>query len=196
MKNTKPNSARAFSFVFVLLMGCVLAMEANGGENWMQWRGPTADGVAGGNAKPPLKWDSQTNIKWVASLLGEGTATPIVWSNQVFITSAEKTSKKSFTPVVNDERAKTTPDDFFYRFLVTSIDRETGKPKWQKTAIEQVPHEGRHETNTYSAGSPTTDGERLFVSFGSRGFFCYSLTGDWMTAVPALDQFARVGYRK
>ena len=31
-------------------MGCVLAMEANGGENWMQWRGPTADGVAGGNA--------------------------------------------------------------------------------------------------------------------------------------------------
>ncbi len=194
VKITKPYFARAFSFVFVVLMGCVIAMEANGGENWMQWRGPTADGVAGGNAKPPLKWDSKTNIKWVASLLGEGTATPIVWGNQVFIASAEKTSKKSSTPVVNDERAKTTPDDFFYRFLVTSIDRETGKPKWQKTAIEQVPHEGRHETNTYSAGSPTTDGERLFVSFGSRGFFCYSLDGDLIWQIDLGNMRTRLGW--
>ncbi len=194
MTNTKPNFARALSFVFVVLMDCGIPVEANGGENWTHWRGPTADGVAGGNAKPPLKWDSKTNIKWVANLLGEGTATPIVWGNQVFIASAEKTSKKSPTPVVNDERAKTTPDDFYYRFLVTSIDRDTGKPKWQRTAIEQVPHEGRHETNTYSAGSPTTDGERLFVSFGSRGFFCYSLDGDLIWQVDLGKMRTRLGW--
>ena len=40
-----------------------------------------------------------------------------------------------------------------------------------------MPHEGHHATHTYAAGSPTTDGERLFVSFGSFGIYCYDLDG-------------------
>ena len=124
-------------------------------ENWVQWRGPTADGIASPTANPPLQWDSKTNIAWVADLPGQGTSTPIIWDDQVFVLSAEKTSRKSLTPVENDERAKTVPDEFFHRFLVTSIDRVTGKMRWQKLATEQVPHEGRHMTNTYAAGSPT-----------------------------------------
>lgn len=167
---------------------------ANDGESWPQWRGPTADGIASPSAKPPLKWDAKTNVKWVASLPGEGTATPIVWGDQIFVASAEKTSRKSPAPVNNDERAKTTPDEFFYRFLVTCLDRETGKQKWQKLATEQVPHEGKHDTNTYAAGSPTTDGERLIVSFGSRGFFCYSLDGDLIWQVDLGDMRTRFGW--
>src|SRR5262245_11269047 len=40
-----------------------------------------------------------------------------------------------------------------------------------------VPHEGHHQTHSYAAGSPTTDGQRLYVSFGSFGIFCYDLEG-------------------
>ena len=189
-------SAKTLAFLlFVSLFGSTKVADAcNGGENWTQWRGPTADGIAGQNAKPPLKWDNKTNIKWVASLLGDGSATPIVWGNQVFLVSAERTSKKSPSPVIYDERAKTTPDEFYYRFLVTCIDRETGKQRWQKTAIEQVPHEGRHETHTYAAGSPTTDGERLYVSFGSRGFYCYSVDGELIWQVDLGDMRTRLGW--
>ena len=163
-------------------------------ENWVQWRGPTADGIASPTANPPLQWDSKTNIAWVADLPGQGTSTPIIWDDQVFVLSAEKTSRKSLTPVENDERAKTVPDEFFHRFLVTSIDRVTGKMRWQKLATEQVPHEGRHMTNTYAAGSPTTDGERLYVSFGSRGIFCYTLTGDLVWQVDLGDMRTRFGW--
>src|SRR5262249_10443738 len=42
---------------------------------------------------------------------------------------------------------------------------------------EQVPHEGRYQTNTYASGSPMTDGRYLYVSFGSRGLYCYDLDG-------------------
>ena len=43
-------------------------------------------------------------------------------------------------------------------------------------AAEAVPHEGTHPTHSYAAGSPTTDGKRLYVSFGSFGIFTkYSL---------------------
>ena len=163
-------------------------------ESWTQWRGPTADGVASTNAKPPLRWDKSTNVRWIASLPGDSSATPIVLGDQVFVVAAEKTSQKSPKPIFNDERAKTAPDEFFYRFLVSCIDRGTGKLNWQKTATEQVPHEGRHETNTYAAGSPTTDGERLYVSFGSRGIFCYSLKGELIWQVDLGDMRTRFGW--
>jgi outer membrane protein assembly factor BamB len=163
-------------------------------EDWVQWRGPTADGNAGEKARPPLIWDTKTNVAWVANLPGEGSATPIVVKDQVFVVSAEKTERKSLTTVIAHESAKTAPDEFFYRFIVTSIDRASGKTRWQKVATEQVPHEGRHATNTYAAGSPTSDGERLYVSFGSRGIFCYSLTGELIWETDLGDMRTRFGW--
>ncbi|MCU0719662.1 MAG: PQQ-binding-like beta-propeller repeat protein [Pirellula sp.] len=147
-------------------------------ENWKQWRGPTADGRAGDRAKPPIQWDKATNVSWVVDLLGDGSATPIVYGNQIFVLSSVKTDRKSPKPIAKDERAKTTPDEFFYQFVVSSYDRGSGKILWQRIVVEDVPHEGKHETHTYAAGSPITDGERLYFSFGSRGVFCYSLDGE------------------
>lgn len=178
----------------LFVCGLLSIASADDLNQWVQWRGPTADGVASKNAIPPLRWDAKTNVRWVASLRGEGTATPIIWDDQIFIVSAEKTSRKNEAPVIKDERAKTIPDEFFYRFVVTSIDRITGKPRWEKIASEQVPHEGRHETNTYAAGSPTTDGERLYVSFGSRGIFCYTLEGELVWEVDLGDMRTRFGW--
>ncbi|MEQ1829674.1 MAG: PQQ-binding-like beta-propeller repeat protein [Pirellula sp.] len=162
--------------------------------DWMHWRGPTADGVASGSATPPVHWDSKTNVAWIADLPGEGTATPIIFGDQVLLLSAEKTDRKSPNPVPNDERAKTVPDEYFYRFHVTSLDRNTGKVRWQKIATEQVPHEGKHPTNTYASGSPTTDGERLYASFGSRGLFCYSLEGELIWQNDLGDLRTRLGW--
>jgi outer membrane protein assembly factor BamB len=184
------------NFVRLVAVFCCMQLSASAQlhENWPHWRGPTADGIANPTAKPPLRWNNKTNIQWIADLPGEGSATPIVWGDQVFVVSAEKTSQKSPTPIIQDERAKTTPDAFVYRFIVSSIDRNTGKIRWAKTAIEQTPHEGKHETNTYAAGSPTTDGERLFASFGSRGFYCYSLDGELQWQVDLGDMRTRLGW--
>jgi outer membrane protein assembly factor BamB len=163
-------------------------------ENWSQWRGPTADGRAGDKAKPPTQWDKTTNIAWTVDLPGEGSATPIVLGNQIFVLAAVKTDRKSPKPVVNDERAKTTPDEFFYQFVVSSYDRGSGKMLWQCVVVEDVPHEGKHETHTYAAGSPITDGERLYFSFGSRGVFCYSLDGEPIWNLDLGDMRTRNGW--
>ncbi len=157
--------------------------ESNPDLNWAQWRGPNANGRAANSARPPIKWSVDRNVRWTATLSGEGSSTPIVWSDQIFLTSAEKTDRKAETRPVTDEASKTIPPDVYYRFWVTSIDRITGKTRWQKLATEQVPHAGKHQTNTYASGSPTTDGERLYVSFASQGLYCYSLDGElvWQT---------------
>jgi outer membrane protein assembly factor BamB len=172
----------------------IVAEPAIAKEDWIHWRGPTADGRAGARAKPPIQWDKKKNIKWIASLPGEGSATPIVVGEQVFLLSAVKTSRRSPSAIVNDERAKTVPDELFYEFILLSLERSTGKTLWQKTVAEEVPHEGKHDTNTYAAGSPVTDGERLYFSFGSRGIYSYSLTGDLLWKIDLGDMRTRFGW--
>jgi len=61
-------------------------------ENWAQWRGPLANGVAP-LGDPPTHWDENTNIKWKVKIPGHSTASPIVWGNKVFLISAIETDR-------------------------------------------------------------------------------------------------------
>lgn len=168
---------------FAIHLLLVLAAPALAADHWPHWRGPHADGTAPA-AKPPVKWDgaSGQNIRWKAPLTGRGSATPIVWGNSIFVLSAEETGRvvseaERPKPTLDFKRNTTAPKNY-YRFHISAFDRETGKPLWTKVAAEKVPHEGHHETHSYAAGSPTTDGERLYVSFGSFGVYCYDLAGN------------------
>ena len=58
-----------------------------------------------------------------------------------------------------------------YRYVLMSLDRNTGKENWRRVAATQVPHEGHHRDHGYASGSPVTDGEHIIVSFGSRGLY-------------------------
>jgi outer membrane protein assembly factor BamB len=149
-------------------------------DNWHQWRGPLATGMAP-KGDPPVRWDEKTNIKWKAAVPGRGASTPIVWGDQVFVLTAVDTGRAADAAALPklDPRfeTKTKPPTTYHQFIVLSIDRQTGKVRWQETASEQVPHEGLQPTHTYAAASPTTDGRYLYASFGSRGVYCYDLAG-------------------
>src|SRR5579871_1246753 len=168
-----------------LVLGfAVTAIAADRGQtndNWPSWRGPTANGVASAGANPPIHWNATTNIQWKAELPGRGSATPVVWGDQVFVITAIETDREAKPDELPkpDPRfeTKTKPPTHFYRFEVLSFDRSTGKLRWRQTATEAVPHEGHHPTHSYAAGSPTTDGQRLYVSFGSFGVYAYDLGG-------------------
>jgi outer membrane protein assembly factor BamB len=171
--------------VSALLLGVILspasAAEPNAVDNWPHWRGPLANGTAP-KAEPPLKWDEKTNLKWKAPLPGKGGASPIVWGDRVFVVSAVETdriARDNELPKADPKfETKTTPPRNFYRFVVLCFDRHSGKKLWERTAAEQVPHEGHHDTHSYAAGSPTTDGKHLYVSFGSFGIYCYDFDGN------------------
>lgn len=167
----------------ILSLAAVIVFTNHGpaADHWPSWRGPTANGLAAPTAAPPVKWDETTNIKWKAPLPGKGSATPVVWGDQIFVVTASKTDRVATAaerPKVDPKfQAKTTPPTNFFRFEVLSFDRETGKEQWRKILAEAVPHEGHHETHSYAAGSPATDGERLYVSFGSFGVFALDFKG-------------------
>jgi outer membrane protein assembly factor BamB len=121
-------------------------------------------------ANPPVTWSETNNVRWKTKLPGAGTATPIVWEDQIFILTAIPTGKKTET--------KPGAAGEVYRFDVLSYSRKDGKLQWQKTAREEAPHEGHHQNHGFASASPVTDGEYLLAYFGSRGLHCYDLNGN------------------
>jgi outer membrane protein assembly factor BamB len=146
-------------------------------DNWPHWRGPNADGTAP-SANPPLTWSPTENVKWKVPIPGEGAATPIVWDDLVFVLSAVKTDRIAENPPKPHPEDRTAPPPNIYEYTVFCFDADSGDRLWKKVACAKPPVSGRHKTNTYAAGSPTTDGKRLYVSFGSQGIYCYDLDGE------------------
>jgi outer membrane protein assembly factor BamB len=66
-------------------------------QNWHQFRGPLATGVAP-HGNPPTEWNDGKNIKWKVELPGRGSASPIVWGNRIYILTAIKTDRTAEAP--------------------------------------------------------------------------------------------------
>jgi outer membrane protein assembly factor BamB len=76
-----------------LAAGLATATAAPAEKNWGQWRGPLQNGFAP-NGDPPTEWSETKNVKWKFQIPGEGSASPIVWDNLVFVQSAVPAAKK------------------------------------------------------------------------------------------------------
>lgn len=174
--------------LFVLL-ACLTAFSALGDPSgvggcaaspgsWQQWRGPLANGVAP-HANPPVHWSETNNIRWKIALPGKGHSSPIVFGNSVYVLSAAPVGEAQ-KPVYDDAPGvhDSTPVTHRHQFLATAVSRGDGRIQWSKTLREEWPHEGGHVTGSLASSSPVTDGERLYVFFGSRGLYCLDFNGE------------------
>jgi outer membrane protein assembly factor BamB len=154
---------------------------------WPYWRGPAADGMAVGDA--PLHWSDSQNVKWKTDIPGRGNSSPVIWGDQIFLTTAIKTGASAApeppAPPAATPEAKRGPmmmtsgPQVEHRFEVLCLDRKTGKILWQRTAITATPHEGHHPTyGSFASNSPVTDGKHVYAFFGSRGLYCYDMKGN------------------
>jgi len=167
-----------------LLLGFV-AVAASPGTNapvdltraWAQWRGPLANGVAP-HASPPVEWSETRNIRWKTPLPGQGHASPIVLGDHIFVLAAVPVGEPQ-TPVFDSAPGvhDSVPVTHRHQFVVLAINRKDGSIRWRTSVTEAWPHEGGHTTGSLASNSPTTDGERLYAFFGSRGLYCLDLTG-------------------
>ncbi len=199
--------------VSLIVANASFASPADWSNNWPQWRGPLARGVAP-DATPPREWSETNNIRWKVAIPGSGSATPAVWGDRLFVLTAIQSPKAADTqpaeaqPATDTSAATNapsaggrprgasrseTPSDS-YQFVVLCLDRKTGKTLWQKTACEAVPHEGHHRDHGYASGSPVTDGKHVLAYFGSRGLYCYDLDGNLKWSKDFGDMRTRNGF--
>ena len=181
-------------FVLLMTTGCVSVQAQDSDQaHWPQWRGPSFNGMARGDA--PTAWSDTSNIKWKADIPGRGHSTPVIWGDKVFVTTAIPTGKPAPPPAPTPSASQAATGGLGegrrgrgpggdagpqveHKFDVLCLDRKSGRLLWQKTAKVAVPHEGYHRAyGSFASNSPVTDGKYLYVSFGSRGIYCYDFNG-------------------
>jgi len=148
-----------FPYLLALLFGTVqwaCAVETN----WPQFRGPDGLAVAA-DANPPIHFGPKTNVLWKTPL-PSGHSSPIIWNDRIFLTAH------------NDGKLETL-----------CLDRRDGHILWHRTSpAEKI--EPTHRIGSPAASTPATDGERVFVYFGSFGLLAYDFTGkeQWRFPIP------------
>ena len=153
---------------------------AGAGENWPQFRGPGAMGVAE-HARLPDLWSPTENVVWKQDIPGRGWSSPVVWENHVFITTVS-TEGKAWEArkglYFGGERFKPPAGKHHWKVICLSL--ETGKVVWKKTAHSGVPQSSIHIKNSYASETPITDGERVYAYFGNQGLYCYTVGGKFL----------------
>ena len=170
------------------------------GRTWPQFRGPSGRGVSTIDTLP-TKWSTTINVAWKTDVPGRAWSSPIVWGDQVIVTTAVspgafkqaspgiygndyvaelQASGASQEEIMAKLRARdieSPAESGALEFKVYSFDVATGKVQWEQLAHKGPPVGGRHRKNTYASETPATDGERVYALFGNIGLFCYSMDG-------------------
>jgi outer membrane protein assembly factor BamB len=164
---------------------------ATGARNWSAFRG---DGAAGnGDGQHAVtEWDVATgkNIKWKTPIPGIATASPIVWGNRIFTTTAvSKGGDNTFrTGLYGD--VKPVDDLSPHEWKIYCLDKATGKALWERTVATAVPGTKRHTKSSQASSTPVTDGRRVVAVFGSAGLLVawdYAGKELWRVNLGALD---------
>jgi outer membrane protein assembly factor BamB len=141
--------------------------------DWPGWRGPTGLGITD-EKDLPLTWGGKNNdnVLWKAPLHGSGQSSPIVWRDRVFTTTV-------LWP------AGAAQGDTFPEHHVTCYHAADGKQVWDST----VPPGAwllKDLRGGYCAPTPATDGERIYVFFGSAVLAALDIDGKlvWRRELP------------
>ena len=128
-------------------------------EDWPRFRGPHGDGISN-DERIPNEWSDLKNLKWKLTLPGKGFSSPIVFGKRVFVTAYSGSGNK------------------VTRHLVC-VDRESGKALWTKS-VEGTSDKGESGFAYHGQAShtPVSDGERVYVMFGSSGVLAYDFSGE------------------
>lgn len=150
--------------------------------HWPQWRGPFFNGMA--RTAAPTDFSPTKNVKWKVAVEGRGFSTPVIWGDRMFLTTAIPTGKTENpqsqqaggTERRNPNGGVAVGEE--HKFVVMSINRQTGKTLWQRVVKTATPHEGYHrQYGSFASNAPLTDGKFVYFSFGSRGLYCFDFNG-------------------
>lgn len=143
----------------VVLASCLWA-------NWPQWRGPELNGAAPKAHNLPVTWSDSQNIQWRTKLPSWSAATPAVWQDWIFVTSAEEGSPRLRSEIPGDA----TRDKIF----LIAIDRKDGSIRWQRQ-IDSGNQLFRKQNS--ASPSPITDGRYVWIMTGNGKLTCLTLDG-------------------
>jgi outer membrane protein assembly factor BamB len=177
------------SFVcFVLALGTALG-SFGGDGNWRGWRGPDGSGVDTSVACV-TSWSmaDSRNVLWKAAVPGMAHASPIVWNDRVYVSTAVKPGKVELK--IGMYGAGDSADEkVSHDWRLLAFEKSTGKQVWDTLAYRGVPKLQRHTKASQCNSTPATDGTNIVAILGSEGLFCFDMVGSlrWKKDLGAMD---------
>jgi outer membrane protein assembly factor BamB len=144
------HSQKASSLLAISLFTVAAALPLRA-AHWPQWRGPNFNGSSPETGLPAT-FSKTEGVAWVAPLPGVSGATPVIWGDHVFVSSPD--------PQKN--------------LLLLCLNRRDGSVRWQKTVTVGDRSKGN---NNMASPSPVTDGQSVFVLYGTSDLAAYDFHG-------------------
>ena len=132
---------------------CIALLFANAArpaENWPQFRGPSGDGRSDAKSVS-LTWSETNHVKWKTPIHGRAWSSPVIWENQIWLTTATEDGTRLFA---------------------VCVDRTTGKITRDLKLFDVVLPQYAHPFNSYASPTPVVEAGRVYVTFGSPGIAC------------------------
>ena len=157
-------------------------------DDWPEWRGPNGNGVSA-ELKLPVTWGEHQNISWKAQLEGNGLSSPVVFGNQLIVTSqvGRGIVRDGRHPTLgsgnssSEERSLNNDENKNIGFVVESFSRSNGQLMWQHEFSAQ-PVSGKlpsvHRKTNLANPSPVTDGQYIYALFGTGQLTALNMSGN------------------
>lgn len=118
--------------------------------NWPQFRGPDGQGHSAATGLP-LHWSETDGVVWKTPIHGRGWSSPVVWGDQIWLTTATDDGKQLF---------------------VICVDAATGHILRDQKLFDVEKPEPIRAYNTFASPTPVIEAGRVYVTFGSPGTAC------------------------
>jgi len=134
----------------VLLIVGLLTQSVRGGDNWPDFRGPTCNGRSD-SVGLPIEWSETQNIKWKTPIHDLGWSSPVVWGDQIWLTTADKEG---------------------HQMYAVCVSFETGRIIYDVKVFEEKEPQKINRRNSYATPSPVVEPGRVYAHFGTFGTAC------------------------
>ncbi len=116
-------------------------------DNWAEFRGPNGDGH--GEAKNlPVTFSDTENVTWETPIKGKGWSSPVVWGNEIWMTTATEDGTS---------------------LSAVRVDLKSGKVTYDKRVFFIKKPQYINPFNSYASPTPAVEEGRVYVHFGAHG---------------------------
>lgn len=133
------------------------AAEQDSSQHWNQFRGPNGDGVST-SQNLPVEFDEAKNIRWKIAIPDSGWSSPVVWQNEIWLTTGSDAKEELRAICVDLETGQITKDIKVFDMIERKVE----------TAYK---HDSPH-LNSPATPTSVVEENWVFVSFGSQGIAC------------------------
>jgi outer membrane protein assembly factor BamB len=148
--------------VFGLL---ALSMAAVSADNWPEFRGPHGDGHSDATGLPTV-WSEAQHVRWKTAIHDKGWSSPVVWGNQVWVTTATEAGDKCYAVGIDRETGKVVHDVLLFEVKLAPRPAKKNPPSVMATYEEWAGY------NSYASPTPAVEEGRVYAHFGSTGTAC------------------------